>query len=134
MAKGYDTHQQRQLALSAFGKELTRRAKSKCELTGASGVPLHIHEIAPVPNQPEISRCLMLCDDAIDQIKQPDLIQPDQWRHLGELIWSEIPAVQIMTCRILTFIAHHEKWAQDILDEAYLEEAIQKQAAEHPLA
>jgi protein PhnA len=134
MAKGYEANQQRQMALSGFGKELARRSKSKCELTGASGVPLHIYEVPPAPNEPDMSRCLMISEDAIDQINRPDLIVPDQWRNLGELIWSEIPAVQVMACRILTYIARQEKWAQDILDEAYLDEDLLEEAAKSPLA
>jgi len=134
MAKGYEAHQQRQIALSTFGKDLARRAKSKCELSAASAVALHIYEIPPTPNEPELSRCLMLCEDVIDQIKQPSQIKPEQWRNLGELIWSETPAVQIMACRILTYIAQYENWAQDILDEAYLDEELLEQAAKNPLA
>ena len=134
MAKGYDQHQQRQLNLSAFGKDLARRAKSKCELSGASGVPLHIYEVPPAPAEPDPGRCLMLCEEVIDQLNKPSLIAPDQWRGLGELIWSEIPAVQIMACRVLTYIAQQENWAQDILDEAYLDEEIVEEANKEPLA
>lgn len=133
MSKGYDAHQQRQMALSAYGKELARRCKSKCELTGASGVALHIYEIPPVGNEPEFSRCLMICNDAIDQINQPELIVPDQWHHLGELIWSDIPAVQIMAWRILQHIAKHENWARDIMEDAYLDEEILSEAQQATL-
>ena len=73
---------------------------------------LHTYEIPSGDNEPELSRCLMICEDAIDQIKQPELIEPDQWRNLGELIWSDIPAVQIMACRILQHLAKQESWAQ----------------------
>ena len=134
MAKGYDQHQQRQLTLSAFGKDLARRSKSKCELSGAAGVALHIYEIPPAPTEPDPARCLMLSEDVIDQLNKPSRIVPDEWRGLGELIWSEIPAVQIMACRILTHIAKEENWAQDILDEAYLDEELVEQANESPLA
>lgn len=133
MSKGYDQHQQRQMAISSFGKDLARRAKSKCELSGASGVPLHIYEIPPTPGEPDPARCLMLCEEVIDQINKPGLIVPDRWRGLGELVWSEIPAVQIMACRILTHIAKQETWAQDILDEAYLDEEVLEEANREPL-
>ena len=133
MAKGYEAHQQRQMALSAFGKELARRCKSKCELTGASGVSLHIYEIAPVSEEPELGRCIMISEDAISQINQPELIVPDQWRHLGELIWSEIPAVQIMAWRILKHIASDENWARDILEDAYLDEETLADASKETL-
>ncbi|MCP5535292.1 MAG: phnA protein [Akkermansiaceae bacterium] len=129
MAKGYDQHQQRQMALSAFGKDLARRAKSKCELSGEANVPLHIYEMPPVPNEPDSGRCLLLCEKVIDQLNKPSLIVPDQWRHLGELIWSETPAVQVMACRILSYIAKQENWARDILDEAYLDDEVMEEAA-----
>lgn len=122
MAKGYDAHQQRQMALSSFGKDLARRAKSKCELSGASGVPLHIYEVPPVPTEPDYHRCLMLSEDVLDQIKKPNTIIPDQWRNLGELIWSDLVPVQIMSYRLLSYIAQKENWAQDILDEAFLDD------------
>ena len=40
MAKGLLKHQERKSALSLLGKDLARRARSKCELCEASGVPL----------------------------------------------------------------------------------------------
>jgi len=130
MAKGYDAHQQRQMILSTFGKDLARRAKSKCELSGASGVPLHVYEILPVPNEPDPERCLMISEETIDQINKPSKIIPDQWRNLGELIWSDIPAVQIMACRLLTYIAAKENWAQDILDAAHVDDYLLDKAAQ----
>ena len=47
MAKGYDGNQARIEALSLLGKDLARRAKSKCELSGESGVPLKTYEVEP---------------------------------------------------------------------------------------
>ena len=52
MAKGYEIHQARAAALQALGKDLARRAKSKCELTGAAGVPLECRwSAAGVPGE-----------------------------------------------------------------------------------
>jgi protein PhnA len=133
MTKGYEAHQQRQMALSAFGKELARRCKSKCELTGASGVPLHIYEIPRVANEPELSRCIMICQQVIDQIKRPRLIIPDQWHQLGEIIWSDIPAVQIMAYRLLKHIANDQQWARDILEEACLDDDLLAEASQEAL-
>jgi protein PhnA len=133
MTKGYEAHQQRQMTLSAFGKDLARRAKSKCELSGASGVPLHIYEIPPASTEPDPERCIMLSEDVIDQINKPSKIAPDQWHHLNELVWSDIPTVQIMAYRILTHIAKEHIWAQDILDEAYLDEEIVETANKEQL-
>ena len=106
MAKGYDTHQARVQALSLFGKDLARRAKSKCELSGESGVPLKTYEIAPVPNEPDYDKCLLVSEAVLDQLERPKSIQPDQWRGvLAELIWSELPTQQVMAYRLLQHIA-----------------------------
>jgi protein PhnA len=88
MAKGYDTNQERKQALSLLGKDLARRAKSKCELTQASGVPLVTYELPPVPNDPEFERCLLVSEDVLAQLNKPSKLRADEWRHLSELIWS----------------------------------------------
>ncbi len=134
MAKGFDTHQERQNALTLFGKDLARRSKSCCELSTESGVPLKIYEIHPVPKEPNFELCLFLSEQTIQQLEKPKKhLQANQWRHLGELIWSEIPQVQLMAVRILQYIAKDQPWAQDIIDEAYLEDALLEQASLAPL-
>ncbi|MDB9741637.1 hypothetical protein OAB00_02145 [Akkermansiaceae bacterium] len=135
MAKGYDTNKERLQTLSLFGKDLARRSKSTCELSLSSGVPLKIYEIAPVPKEPIFENCLFLCEDTIQQLDSPKKhLKSDKWRHLRELIWSELPQVQLMSVRILSYIAKSEPWAQEILDEAYLEEELADLAASAPLS
>ena len=134
MAKGYDSYQARQQALSLFGKDLARRSKSTCELSGKSNIPLFIYEIPPVPKEPSYDNCLFLSENTIQQLESAKKhLVPDQWRHLYELIWHELPTIQIISYRILTFIAKEHPWAQDILAEAYLDDAIIAQANTHPL-
>lgn len=124
MAKGYDTNQQRLKALALLGKDLARRAKSKCELSGEAGVSLKIYEVEPVPSEPDLDKCLLVSEAVLEQLQRPKSLKPEQWRGLGELIWSEMPAQQMMAHRILSFIAKTQPWAQSILDEAYLDDAI----------
>lgn len=136
MAKGFDKAQERKQALSLFGKDLARRSKSTCELTGEAGVALKIYEIEPVPSLPEFDNCLFLSESAIEQLENPaKKLIPDQWRHLNELIWSELPQVQLMSVRILSYIASKsaQSWAQEVIDEAYLDEEILEQAEKAPL-
>lgn len=121
MAKGYDANQERKQSLSRFGKDLARRAKSRCELTQASGVPLVIYEIPPVPKEPDFDRCLLVSEEVSSQLAKPSLLRPDEWRHLSELIWSDVPPVQAMAHRILRHLAHDQTWARDLLEEAYLD-------------
>jgi len=124
MAKGYNEHQERLHTLSLFGKDLARRSKSTCELSGQSGVALKIYEVAPVPNQPDYDRCLFLSEQTISQLEQPKQIRAEEWRILGELIWSELIPVQVMAHRILTHISQSHSWAQEILEEAFLDEEV----------
>ncbi|SHJ35153.1 phosphonoacetate hydrolase [Rubritalea squalenifaciens DSM 18772] len=134
MAKGYDQHKERMETLNYFGKDLARRAKSKCELTGESNTPLVIYEVPPVPKDPDFDRCLMISENAAAQINNPKILVPDDWRYLRELIWSEQELVQIMACRILSYIAQSEPWAQSVLDDAYLDDSITDAAMANPIA
>ena len=133
MAKGYDVNQERRQALSLFGKDLARRAKSKCELTQASGVPLLTYEIPPVPNDPDFERCLLISENVLAQLEQPRSLRPGEWRHLNEVIWSDIPAVQAMALRILRHLAPAEPWAQNLIEESYLHPGVELLANEAPL-
>lgn len=133
MAKGYDNDRERKDRLSSFGKDLARRAKSKCELSGESGVSLVIYEVEPVTSEPDFDRCIFISESALEQISNPKKLTPDQWRILGEQIWSDLPIVQIMAVRMLTHIAKSQHWAQEILDNAYLDESILDDALKYPL-
>ncbi len=133
MAKGFNDNQQRQQSVSMFGKDLARRCKSKCELTGASGVSLHVFEIPPTKGEADFDRCIMVCEDVVEQISNPKKFRAEAWRHLNELIWTDVPAVQMMTVRILQHLAPQHNWAQDILDEAFIDEDILELAAKAKL-
>lgn len=133
MAKGYDSNQERLQALSLLGKDLARRAKSKCELSGESGVSLKTYEIEPIPKQPDFEKCLLVSEDVLDQLQRPKSLKAEQWRSLGELIWSELSAQQMMAHRILTHIAKTKPWAQNILDEAYLDDELVEWSESAPL-
>lgn len=119
MAKGLDKHRARLDALNAFGKDLARRAKSQCELCGASGTSLQIHEVLPVPAEPEFDHCILLCETCKGQLDNPKRMQPDHWRCLNTAVWSEVPAVQVMavvTLRRLTSLP----WAAELEEQLYL--------------
>ncbi|PKL75977.1 MAG: PhnA domain protein [Candidatus Melainabacteria bacterium HGW-Melainabacteria-1] len=122
MARGREEHEARRNQLNAFGKELARRSKAHCELCGASA-SLVIYEIPPV-DEPELSRCLMICESCQSQILKPDSLDTKHWHGLKESAWSEVPAVQVMAWRMLKRL-DAESWAQDLLDQLYLEPEVQ---------
>ena len=133
MAKGYNLDQERKQALSLFGKDLARRAKSRCELTQTGGVPLVSYEIPPVPKEPEFSRCLLVSDAVLGQLEKPGTLQAGEWHHLSEVIWSEVPAVQAMALRILRHLAPSEPWARNLIEESYLDPVAEDLANEASL-
>lgn len=128
MAKGLLKHQERQSALSLLGKNLARRARSKCELCEASGVPLAIYEVAPVPAEPDFDHCLMTCETCREQLEKPKRIQSDHWRCLTKSIWSDVPAIQVLSLRYLRQFAEQHQWAADTLEIAYLTPEVEEWA------
>jgi protein PhnA len=121
MAKGYEIHQVRKLLLQGLGKDLTRRAKSKCELTGVSGVPLRAYEVAPVAEIPELDRTLLLSEACHAAIQRPHTLNGRQWHCLAEAVWSDFPALQVLAWRMLSHLARREAWARELLDEVVLD-------------
>jgi protein PhnA len=133
MAKGYDQHQQRLAGLNHLGKDLARRAKSKCELTGESGVPLHIYEVPPSGADPDLDRCLMISPACREAIEKPKSLAGQQWRTLAETIWAELPAAQVMAWRMLSVLARNEDWARETLENSTLDPKIEEWARASPL-
>jgi protein PhnA len=125
MGKGYETHQARVAALQALGKDLARRAKSKCELTGAAGVPLRPYEVPPVADEPDLERTLLLCEACHEVLEQPKRLAGRTWQGLAEVVWSEMPAVQVVAWRMLQCLAMREDWAREVMEEVFLDPEVE---------
>ena len=130
MSRGYNEHQERQRSLASFGKDLARRARSKCELCEAGGVPLTTFEVAPVTNPPEFEHLILVCEACSECLKKGTYPEPARWRCLNNTVWSETPAVQVVAARILRALAKSEPWAADLLESAYLEPEVKAWADE----
>ena len=125
MAKGYELHQTRMMALQGMGKDLTRRAKSKCELTGAAGVSLRPYEVPPVGEDPDIERTLLVSDACREMLEHPERLAGRGWQCLAEAVWSEMPAVQVVAWRMLQVLAKREDWARETLDLVFLDPEVE---------
>jgi protein PhnA len=128
MAKGYELHQARMMALQGLGKDLTRRAKSKCEITGAAGVPLWPYEVPPVGEDPDIERTLLISEECRGMLEHPERLAGRHWQYLAEAVWSEMPAVQVVAWRMLEELAKREDWAREALDEVILDPEVEEWA------
>jgi protein PhnA len=125
MAKGHETHQSRVAALQALGKDLARRAKSKCELTGVGGVSLRAYEVPPVGPEPDIERTLLVSEECIEVLENPRKLKGREWQCLAETVWSEMPAIQVVAWRMLNHLAKNEDWARDVLEQLFLDEEVE---------
>jgi protein PhnA len=121
MAKGYELHQARMMALQGLGKDLARRAKSKCELTGAAGVRLWPYEVPPAGETPELDRTLLLSEECLEMLEHPERLAGRHWQCLVEAVWSEMPALQVVAWRLLHELAQREDWAREALEEVSLD-------------
>jgi protein PhnA len=108
--------------LSRFAKDLVRRSRSHCELCGKNGVKLDIHELLPLPEEPFLDGCVFICDGCRKQVAEPKKMIPAYWRCLNNALYSEVPAVQVLSFRILHRLAKAEEhWAKELLEHAYLD-------------
>ncbi|MBC8127344.1 MAG: phnA protein [Gloeobacteraceae cyanobacterium ES-bin-144] len=128
MAKGYELHQARMMALQGMGKDLTRRAKSKCEITGAAGVSLRAYEVPPVAAEPDIERTLLISEICQEMLDHPARLAGREWQCLAEAVWSEMPAVQVVAWRMLNELAKREDWAREVIEEVFLDPEVEQWA------
>ncbi len=125
MGKGYETHQARVLAMQGLGKDLARRAKSKCELTGAAGVPLRPYEVPPVGEEPDIGKTLLISEACHEVLERPERLKGREWQCLAEVVWSEMSAMQVVAWRMLNELAKREDWAREVIEEIFLDEEVE---------
>lgn len=104
----------------ALFESLLERSQSKCELCGRVE-SLSLYEIPPV-NKPDENNSIIACDICQDQINNPDKMDTNHWHCLNESMWSEHLPVQVMSYRMLSLLKS-EVWAQDLLEQLYLEES-----------
>ena len=93
--------------------ELNERSGTKCEFC-ASTDSLTPHEVTPK------NEAVLTCSHCLEQIISGEL-DANHWRCLSDSMWSEFPAVQVMSWRLLTHL-QNESWASDLLSQMYLDD------------
>jgi protein PhnA len=101
--------------------QLHARAQGRCELCG-SDADLTGHAVPPHASaEPETG--LLVCAVCRPQLAAEVALDPKHWFCLQEAVWSEVPAVQVVSWRLLNRLSD-EAWARDLLEQAYLDEAV----------
>lgn len=102
--------------LGRFEGALRDRCAGRCELCGAESA-LHAVEVPPVI-EPSADRCVMICEVCKAQLEGSAPLDPTHWFCLQTAAWSEVPAVQVTSHRLLHRI--EQSWAHDLLEQLYL--------------
>jgi len=100
-------------------KTLFARSGSVCELSGDTE-NLKIYKVPKSPGA-EVESHILISQTCLEQIEDPEKMDPNHWRCLNDSMWSAVPAVQVMAWRILNRLKS-EGWPQDLLDMLYLDE------------
>ena len=96
-------------------KELEIRSGGMCELCGAKS-ELGVFEVTP--SDGSIEKAIYICSTCENQINSGKLDE-NHFNCLNDAMWSEIPAVAVMSYRLL-----HALNRQDLLDMMYMEEDV----------
>ena len=100
-------------------KALQIRSNQQCELCKSTSA-LKVYEVPPHSQKKE-EDCLLLCEKCVAQLDRKEDLDSQHWNCLNESMWSEIPAVQVVSWRLLNRL-RNETWAVDALDMLYLSE------------
>ena len=131
MSTGFQGKFHRQNQLSRFAKDLVRRSRSHCELCGKNGVKLEVYELPPFDAEHFLDGCLFICVGCRKHMTEPKKMIPAYWRCLNNALYSEVPAVQVASFRLLKrLVSHDEHWAAELLENAYLDPELEAWANE----
>lgn len=98
---------------------LAERSSSICELC-TSNNKLQVYTLPPAEEAKQ-ENSILVCSICLEQIKDPQKVDPKHWRCLTDSMWSAFPAVQVMAWRMLTRL-RDEVWPIELIDMMYLDE------------
>lgn len=100
---------------------LHARADGRCELCG--GGDEHEAFVVPPNDDGTIDRRVFVCASCAGWLRSDEALDPKRWFFLRETIWSAVPAVQVLSYRLLHRLAS-EPWAVELLEQVYLEDDV----------
>ncbi len=112
-------------------KALAERSNNECELC-KSAIGLKLYEIPP-HSKDNADDCIFICEKCAAQLEKKEELDSTHWQCLNESMWSEVPAVQVVSWRMLNRF-RNEAWASEKIDMMYLDEehlAWAKESGDH---
>lgn len=108
-------------------KDLQVRSGNQCELcTAQDNLTSYI---IPPSTEGIASNSVYVCQTCSQQLLEKEAVDLNHWRCLNESMWSTVPAVQVVSYRMLHRLKA-EGWPQDLLDMMYLDEDTKNWAKE----
>jgi len=98
---------------------LRARANNQCELCKSEN-NLTVYEVPPHSDQKE-EDCILVCEKCNLQLTKKEELDAAHWSCLNDSMWSEVPAVQVVSWRMLNRL-RNESWAADAIDMMFLDE------------
>ena len=124
MSSKRERHQERLAGVSALGKILTRRARSKCELCEEEG-RLKVVEVPPVDEDPDIEAAILACGRCIDLVEEKGRMDEVELRFLENAVWADPTPVKVAAVRLVRALSGKEvRWATDLLDGLWLPDEV----------
>lgn len=102
-------------------EQIQQRSENKCELCG-SVESLRLYEVPPV-NGSTADNTILICSKCETQLEKKEELDSKHWLCLSGSMWSEVPAVQVVSWRMLNRL-RNESWAIDNLDMMYLDDEL----------
>jgi protein PhnA len=103
----------------SIDKDLQKRSNEHCELCG-SEEPKVAYSIPSSPSN-KIEHHIWICNNCNTQMANIATADENHWRCLQDSIWSEVPAVKVVSWRMLHKLSNLD-WTKDLIDIAYLDE------------
>ena len=100
-----------------MNEKLMARSEGKCELCRRDG-DLTTFKVQPAHYE---NNDVLICASLIPQIEGAEPLQPTDWAFLPDSMWSEVPAIQVLSWRMLNRLKS-ESWASEALDILYLDD------------
>jgi protein PhnA len=100
-------------------EQLKSRSGDTCELCGAAA-ELAAYAVPPGKG-PEADRSIWACGTCRAQLEKREEPDPAHWTCLTTSMWSDVPAVQVVSWRMLSRLKE-ASWAADALDTLYLDD------------
>ena len=98
---------------------LKTRGNNQCELC-KSEKNLMVYDVPPHPEQRE-EDSLLVCEKCNLQLTKKEELDSKHWACLNESMWSEVPAVQVVSWRMLNRL-RNESWAAEAIDMMFLDD------------